>query len=194
MADLVNNGVVDEATQEEVETQEEVKAEATSEKTFTQAEVTEMIQQNVNRAVAKAHKDAQEQFKAEQDEAKKLAKMNSEEKANYETQKLLEELQQLKDDKTRNELTAVARKMFSEADINVDDDDDVLSLAVTLDAEQTKANVTKLASAFAKAIADDRKSLARQATPSIGSGSITTQSNFGASLAERAGKVNTKLF
>ncbi|MCC9885105.1 DUF4355 domain-containing protein [Streptococcus agalactiae] len=192
MADLVNNGVVDEATQEEVETQEEVKAKATSEKTFTQAEVTEMIQQNVNRAVAKAHKDAQEQFKAEQDEAKKLAKMNSEEKANYETQKLLEELQQLKDDKTRNELTAVARKMFSEADINVDDD--VLSLAVTLDAEQTKANVTKLASAFAKAIADDRKSLARQATPSIGSGSITTQSNFGASLAERAGKVNTKLF
>lgn len=141
MADLVNNGVVDEVTQEEVETQEEVKAEATSEKTFTQAEVTEMIQQNVNRAVAKAHKDAQEQFKAEQDEAKKLAKMNSEEKANYETQKLLEELQQLKDDKTRNELTAVARKMFSEADINVDDD--VLSLAVTLDAEQTKANVTK---------------------------------------------------
>ncbi|MCW1390659.1 DUF4355 domain-containing protein, partial [Streptococcus agalactiae] len=83
MADLVNNGVVDEVTQEEVETQEEVKAEATSEKTFTQAEVTEMIQQNVNRAVAKAHKDAQEQFKAEQDEAKKLAKMNSEEKANY---------------------------------------------------------------------------------------------------------------
>ncbi len=32
MADLVNNGVVDEVTQEEVETQEEVKAEATSEK------------------------------------------------------------------------------------------------------------------------------------------------------------------
>lgn len=68
MADLVENGVVDEVSQEEVDTQEEVKSEATTEKTYTQAEVTEMIQQNVNRAVAKAHKDAEEQFQNKQDE------------------------------------------------------------------------------------------------------------------------------
>ncbi|HEN2969871.1 TPA: DUF4355 domain-containing protein [Streptococcus agalactiae] len=192
MADLVENGVVEEVAQEEVDTQVKEQTEATTEKTFTQEEVTEMIKQNVNRAVAKAHKDAQEQFKAEQDEAKKLAEMNDKEKADYETQKLLEELQELKNDKTRNELTAVARKMFLESNINVDDD--ILSFAVTLDAEQTKANVTKLASAFAKAIADDRKSSARQTTPNLGSGAMTTQTNFGANLASKVGKSSTKLY
>lgn len=36
MADLVENGVVEEVSQEEVDTQEEVKTEATAEKTYTQ--------------------------------------------------------------------------------------------------------------------------------------------------------------
>ncbi|HGM9554704.1 TPA: DUF4355 domain-containing protein, partial [Streptococcus pyogenes] len=84
---------------------------------------------------------------AEKSEAKKMAKMNEKEKADYEKQKLLDELQELKNDKTRNELTAVARQMFAESEINVNDD--VLGLVVTLDAEQTKANVTTLANAFA---------------------------------------------
>ncbi|CCI63627.1 phage protein [Streptococcus dysgalactiae subsp. equisimilis] len=38
---------------------------------------------------------------AEKSEAKKMAKMNEKEKADYEKQKLLDELQELKNDKTR---------------------------------------------------------------------------------------------
>ncbi|HEP4514591.1 TPA: DUF4355 domain-containing protein [Streptococcus pyogenes] len=128
---------------------------------------------------------------AEKSEAKKMAKMNEKEKADYEKQKLLDELQELKNDKTRNELTAVARQMFAESEINVNDD--VLGLVVTLDAEQTKANVTTLANAFAKVIADDRKALVRQITPSTGGG-LRKQTNYGANLASKAAQQSTKLF
>lgn len=128
---------------------------------------------------------------AEKSEAKKMAKMNEKEKADYEKQKLLDELQELKNDKTRNELTAVARQMFAESEINVNDD--VLGLVVTLDAEQTKANVTTLANAFAKVIADDRKALVRQTTPSTGGG-LRKQTNYGANLASKAAQQSTKLF
>lgn len=63
MADLIENGVVEEVSQEDVETQEKVTPEAAAEKTFTQAEVTEMIQQYVNQVVAKAHKEAEKNKK-----------------------------------------------------------------------------------------------------------------------------------
>ncbi|KGR72895.1 DUF4355 domain-containing protein [Streptococcus phocae subsp. salmonis] len=129
---------------------------------------------------------------AEKSEAKKMAKMNEKEKADYEKQKLLDELQELKNDKTRNELTAVARQMFAESEINVGDD--VLNLVVTLDAEQTKANVTTLANAFTKVIADDRKASVRQPTPSSGAGAMSTQSNYGANLASKVAQQSTKLF
>lgn len=113
MADLVENGVVEEVSQEEVDTQEEVKSEAAAEKTYTQAEVTEMIKQNVNRAVAKAHKEAEERAEAEKDEAKKLASMDEKQKADYKQQKLLAELQELRDEKTRFEMTNIAREMLA---------------------------------------------------------------------------------
>lgn len=181
MADLVENGVVEEVSQEQVDTQEEVKTEATTEKTFTQAEVTEMIQQNVNRAVAKAHKEAEEKFKAEQDEAEKLANMNEREKADYEHEKLLAELQSLKDEKTLNEMKNIARGMLLESNITLSDE--LLGQLVTLDAEATKTAVTSFISAFNTAVSEEVKKTIRQDTPEVGSG-VSKQTNYGASLAK----------
>lgn len=181
MADLVENGVVEEQTQEEVDTQEEVKSDAATEKTFTQAEVTEKIQQAVNRAVAKAHKDAEEKFKAEQDEADKLAKMNEKEKADYERDKLLAELQSLKDEKTFNEMKNIARDMLLESNITLSDE--LLGRLVTLDAEDTKKAVTDFVSAFNAAVSEEVKKTIRQETPEVGSG-VLEQTNYGASLAK----------
>ncbi|HEM2816439.1 TPA: DUF4355 domain-containing protein, partial [Streptococcus suis] len=120
MADLVENGVVDEVSQEEVDTQEKAKTEATAEKTYTQAEVTEMIQQNVNRAVAKAHKDAEEQFQNKQDEAKKLAKMNAEDKQKYQLDKREKDLADREAEITRRELTAEAKTILSERGLPIE--------------------------------------------------------------------------
>ena len=181
MADLVENGVVEEKTQEEVDTQEGVKAEAATEKTYTQAEVTEMIRENVNRAVAKAHKDAEEKFKAEQDEAEKLAKMNEKEKADYEHDKLLAELQSLKDEKTLNEMKNIARDMLLESNITLPDE--LLGRLVTLDAEDTKKAVTDFVSAFNTAVSEEVKKNIRQDPPGVGS-EVSKQTNYGASLAK----------
>ena len=181
MADLVENGVVEEQTQEEVDTQEEVKSDAATEKTFTQAEVTEKIQQAVNRAVAKAHKDAEEKFKAEQNEAEKLANMNEKEKADYEREKLLAELQSLKDEKTLNEMKGVARDMLLESRITLADG--LLNRLVTLDAEETKQAVTDFIAAFNEAVSEEVKKTIRQDAPGLGS-DVSKQSNYGASLAK----------
>lgn len=181
MADLVENGVVEEVSQEEVDTQKQVKSDATSEKTYTQVEVTEMIKQNVNRAVAKAHKEAEEKAEAEKNEAKKLAGMNEKEKANYEHDKLLAELQSLKDEKTRYEMTDIARTMLSESNITLPDE--LLGRLVTLDAEETKNAVTSFISAFQNAVSEEVKKTIRQDTPQLGGG-ISKQTNLGASLAK----------
>lgn len=181
MADLVENGVVEEVSQEEVDIQEKVKTDSASEKTFTQAEVTEMIKENVNRAVAKAHKDAEKKFKADQDEAKKLASMNDKEKADYERDKLLAEVQSLKDEKTRYEMTNIARGMLLESNITLSDE--LLGRLVTLDAEETKNAVTDFISAFNTAVAEEVKKTIRQDPPGIGS-VVSKQTNYGASLAK----------
>lgn len=181
MADLVENGVVEEVSQEQVDTQEEVKSEAAAEKTYTQAEVTEMIKQNVSRAVAKAHKDAEEKFKAEQDEAEKLAKMNEKEKADYEHDKLIAELQSLKDEKTLNEMKNIARGMLLDSNITLSDE--LLGRLVTLDAEETKQAVTGFISAFNAAVSEEVKKTIRQDTPGVGS-EVSKQTNYGARLAK----------
>lgn len=179
MADLVENGVVENVSTEEVDTQEEVQVEAATEKTFTQAELDEIVQKEK----AKARRSAEREFQNQQDEAKKLAAMNDQEKAEHERKKLLAELQELKDDKTRNELTSVARTMLSEADISLSDE--LLKRLVTLDAEETKEAVTSFISAFKTAVSAEVKKSIRQDTPAQTSG-MSKQTNYGASLAKTA--------
>ncbi len=155
--------------------------EQAAEKTFTQAEVTEMIEKDVNRAVAKAYKEAEEKFKAEQNEAEKLANMNEKEKADYEREKLLAELQSLKDEKTLNEMKGVARDMLLESRITLADG--LLNRLVTLDAEETKQAVTDFIAAFNEAVSEEVKKTIRQDAPGLGS-DVSKQSNYGASLAK----------
>lgn len=163
MADLVENGVVEEQTQEEVDTQEEVKSDAATEKTFTQAEVTEKIQQAVNRAVAKAHKDAEKEFKAAQEEAEKLRQMDAEQKAEYEQKKQEAEIADLKAQLNRNALEKEASKLLSEAGIVVDEE--ILNFVVKEDAEGTQEAINRFSS-LVNDIADKKVSEAlRGRTP-----------------------------
>lgn len=140
MAEEIKESVETEA-KEQASTHE---SEGTAEKTFTQAEVTEKIQQAVNRAVAKAHKDAEEKFKAEQGEAKKLAKMNAEQKAEYEQKKQAKEIADLKAQLNRNALEKEASKLLSEAGIVADDE--ILGFVVKEDAEGTQEAINRFSS------------------------------------------------
>lgn len=146
---------------------------AQDEKKYTDAEVDAIIDKKF--AKWKAEQEAKE------DEAKKLASMNEKEKADYEHDKLLAELQSLKDEKTRYEMTSIARGMLSESNITLPDE--LLGRLVTLDAEETKNAVTSFISAFQSAVSEEVKKTIRQETPHLGGG-VSKQTNFGASLAK----------
>lgn len=108
------------------------------EKVFTHAEFDRLF----NQKYAELEKKKQKEL----DEAKKLAEMNAEEKANFERDKAIEERDQAikeRDElKKQNAIAAMAktaRKMLADEGINVSDE--LLSVLVKEDAETTKASI-----------------------------------------------------
>ena len=116
------------------------------EKTFTKDEVEQMISDRIKREREKAE--------ADKAEAKRLAKMNADQKKDYEIDKQTKRAEEAEQKLARYEMQGQARKMFEESGVNVNDDD--LSLVVTSEAETTQDNVNKLI-AFAKRIREDVK-------------------------------------
>lgn len=134
--DIKETSAVEEEN-EQASTQEETE---TTEKTFTQAELDDIIQKEK----AKAKRSAEREYKAKMDEAEKLRKMNAEQKAEYEAQKQADRIAELEAQLNRNGLEKEASKMLSEAGIAASDD--ILSFVVKDDAEGTQEAVSALSS------------------------------------------------
>ena len=100
-------------------------------KTYTQEELEKIVKDRVARE-KKATEEAVE-------EAKKLAKMNEDEKAKYELEKLQSELAEYKKKDAFYGLSKEASKMLSEHNIHADDE--LLAFVVKDDAEATKLAV-----------------------------------------------------
>ena len=162
--------VVENDTQ--VPAEPEVK-QAQNEKKYTDAEVDAIIDKKF--AKWKAEQEAKEA------EDKKLSKMNDSEKAEHEKQKLLDQIKSLEDEKTLFNMTKEARGMLSESNITLSDE--LLGQLVTLDAEQTKANIESFTQAFQAAVSAEVKKTIRQDAPHLGGG-VSQQTNFGANLAK----------
>lgn len=92
----------------------------------------------------------QEKKEKEISEAKKLADMNAQQKAEYERDQLQRELDELRKANTLNEMTSTARNMLKERNVSIDDE--LLSTLVTDDAEKTKENVESFANMFEEAV------------------------------------------
>ena len=116
---------------EEVETVDAPEETQPKEETFTKAQLEEIVKQRVAREKKAAEKAVEE--------AKKLAKMNEDEKAKYELEQLQNELAELKRKDARNGLAKEATKMLSEHEIPVDEE--VFEVVVKETAEETKAKV-----------------------------------------------------
>ncbi|MBF0843377.1 DUF4355 domain-containing protein, partial [Streptococcus danieliae] len=114
--------------------------EQSTEKTFTQAEMDEIIQQRLKKAEKSYARKMQEQL----DEAEKLRQMNAEQKAEYEKEKQEAEIADLKAQLNRNALEKVASKLLSEAGIIVDDE--ILNFVVKEDAEGTQEAINRFSS------------------------------------------------
>lgn len=128
MAEETLNVVETEVT-EQVDTQTEV--ETPQEKTYTETELQKIIKDRISREKKAAEKAIQE--------AEKLAKMNQDEKKQYEFEQLQKELEELKRKDARYSMSAEATKMLSEHNVPIDEH--VFEIVVKDTAEETKERV-----------------------------------------------------
>ena len=118
-----------------------------------------------NRKYAELEKRKQKEI----DEAKKLAEMNAQQKAEYERDQFKKELEEYKRKDSLSEMSKTARKMLSEKSINISDE--LLAMMVTTDAEETKAAIDGFTKAFTDAVENAVKERLKGAPPRRGSGS-----------------------
>lgn len=147
MAEEIKDEVVD-TEQEKASTQEQPE---TTEKTFTQAEVDDIVQKRLSKAEKSFEKKIQERI----DEAEKLRKMNAEEKAKYEAEKQADYIAELEAKINRSGLEKEASKMLSEAGIVATDE--ILEFVVKDSAENTQETVNNF-TALVNDLADKKVS------------------------------------
>lgn len=138
---------VEEPKEEQVDAQQE----ESTEKTFTQAQLDEIIQKEK----AKAKRSAEKEYQAKMDEAEKLRQMNETQKAEYEQEKQRAYIAELEAKINRSGLEREASKMLSEGGIVVDDK--ILGLVIQDTAEATQEAVEGFV-ALVNALADKKVS------------------------------------
>lgn len=101
-------------------------------------------------------------------EAEKLAKMDAQQKAEYERDELQKKLDALMRKDAIAEMSKTARKMLADSNINISDD--LLAVLVSEDAEKTKANIDGFSKAFTDAVESAVKGRLRGEPPRKGQG------------------------
>lgn len=124
--------------------------------------------EDVDRIVSKRLAREREQAKKEKEEAEKLAEMNATQKAEYKAEQLEKELAEYKRKDALAEMSKVARKMLTEKDINISDE--LLSMMVTTDAQETKTNIEGFAKMYKDSVEAAVKARLRGEAPRRSSG------------------------
>lgn len=136
------------------------------EKKYSDADLDKII----NQKFAKWQKDQEKAVS----EAKKLASMTEQEKAEHERDEIKKELEALKKANNMAEMGKQARKMLNEDGINIPDD--LVNLIIAEDAETTKDTVQQFSKLFKAAVQDAVKEALKGKTPGTGSsGTITKE-------------------
>ena len=107
------------------------------------------------------------------DEAKKLAEMDAQERAEHERDELQKELDALKKKDSLSEMTKTARKMLSDEGVRVPDE--VLAMIVNTDAEKTKSAVDAFGKVFKDAVESAVKEKLKGNPPKKGDGGQLTK-------------------
>lgn len=150
--------------------------ESSDQHTYTDEQVNEIVKKRL----ARAEKEKQ----AAVDEAAKLAKMNADQKKDYELQKAQKERDELKSQLASYQMGKQARSMFEDAKLSVTEDD--LKHVVTPEAESTETNVKWLI-AHDQAVAERiRQELLKGSTPLDPASNRKTKSLKDMTLVERS--------
>lgn len=141
MSEEINATVSTEST-ETVDTQENVDTvqEEKHERTFTRAEIGKML--SAERSKWEAEQEAKD------NEAKKLAKMNADEKQKYQLDQREQELANREKAIARKELTAEARAMLSERDLPVE----LVNVVDLTSAETVSESITSIQKAWEESV------------------------------------------
>mgnify|MGYP001286531456 CR=1 FL=1 len=130
---------------------------------------------DVNKLINQKFAEWQKKKDAELDEAKKLAEMSAQQKAEHERDELQKQLDVLKGEQTKSALTKQARKMLEDQGINVSDD--LVTMMIGKDAESTKASIDSFAKRFKEEVKKAVTDALKGNGPKTGntSGNITKQ-------------------
>lgn len=115
------------------------------EKTYTQAEVTELVEKRLIREREKQKKAASE--------AEKLAKMSAQEQAEYQRDEYQKELEELKAKLARADIKETARAMLAADNISIPDN--LISAIITDNADSTQQAIKGFAAAFKEAVKNE---------------------------------------
>ena len=132
---------------------------------------------DVNKIINRKFAEWEKKRQKEEDEAKKLAKMNAQEKADYKQKQLEREIENLKNERALSQMKDEARKMLKEKGISISDE--LLAFMVSGDAEDTKKAVDSFADLFNTAVNEAVKGKARQETPKEGGRFSAGAKSFG---------------
>ncbi len=119
----------------------------------------------------------QKQQEKSVDEAKKLANMNAEQKAEHQISELQKQLAELQAANTKASLQTEARKILSEQKLNLSDE--LVASLVGKDAESTKTNINSFVKTFNAAVDAEVKNRLKGKAPAgggDGSSSVTKES------------------
>lgn len=119
-------------------------------KTYTQAEVDEMLQKESDRRVNQALKKQQEKFKREQAEYEKLRDMDETQKKEYEYNKRVEELEAKEKEFILTQNKLEASKVMAEHGLPIS----FVDYIVAEDAETMMQNITNFETQWKAAVAD----------------------------------------
>ncbi|MDC0801534.1 DUF4355 domain-containing protein [Clostridium paraputrificum] len=165
-----NTGNTDTTTQNESTSNEQTETNQ-REKIFTQKDVDKLIQERVAREQAKWEKKVQD----ERTEAEKLAKMNADQKAEYEKQKREDELAKREKDITTRELRATAYETLAEKNLPKE----LVDILNYSDAEQCNKSIEAVEKAFQSAVEKAVNDKLRGGNPPKGGQGSNNQSTFG---------------
>ena len=125
--------------------------------------------EDLDKIIAKKLERWQKQKTAELDEAKRLASMTEQERAEHERDQLKAELEELKHKNTIAEMEKTVRGILSENNINYISDD-IVSVLVNDDAEKTSNNTKAFIKAFKSSVQAEVKAQLAGKTPKTGAG------------------------
>lgn len=149
--------------QQSANVEPEKQGSAQPEKTFSQAEVDEIVESRLAREKDKLksslradiEQDVRNQIADEQSEAKKLKKMNEDQRRKYDMDKKDQEIAELKAKLNRSEMEHVATDLLSKKGIAADSE--TLNFVVAEDAETTQANIDRFADLINKKAQANRR-------------------------------------